>query len=392
MLGASVRALAESATRFGWTVHAADLFGDVDLVRAAAGWRRVDAYPGGLADAAAAFPPAAWCYTGAVENHLAVIDAIAACRPLAGNAATAVRRVRDPAILGAALRAAGLHFPETRTTPAGLATDGSFLVKPRASAGGRGIARWTAALAQMHRFAEPAANPRVWQKFVAGEPLAAAYVMQQGCGILVGVSRQLVGEPWCLARPYAYCGSIAMRIDDLADTAREQLARLGTALAEGFGLVGLVGVDLVIDAAGAVTTVEVNPRPTASMELIERAGGGSIAGLHLAACGFAAPPTAACRPDAEGCWSKAVLFAPRGVAVDERLLDAVAAVAEPWTKDDGWPAIADIPQPGQTIASGSPVITLFSRGNSADDCRKQLIDRALVIRRILFSDDLDSRS
>ena len=107
ILGASVRALAASATRAGWAVYAADLFGDVDLTAAAEASTRVAAYPAGLADAAATYPSAPWCYTGAIENHPDLIDRIAAVRPLAGNGSAAVRRVREVAILGPALQAAG---------------------------------------------------------------------------------------------------------------------------------------------------------------------------------------------------------------------------------------------------------------------------------------------
>ena len=112
IIGASARAVAQSAARCGWSVHAADLFGDLDLAAAAretvAVGIRSDppastAYPWSLRDAAARFPAgAAWCYTGALENHPDLIAAIAATRPLAGCPADAVRRLRDPRTVAAA--------------------------------------------------------------------------------------------------------------------------------------------------------------------------------------------------------------------------------------------------------------------------------------------------
>lgn len=65
VVGASVRAIAGSAARAGFIVHAADLFGDLDLRELAATVETVRPYPAGLPAAIAAFPPAPWIYTGA---------------------------------------------------------------------------------------------------------------------------------------------------------------------------------------------------------------------------------------------------------------------------------------------------------------------------------------
>jgi predicted ATP-grasp superfamily ATP-dependent carboligase len=370
ILGASARAAAASAARAGWTVHAADLFCDADLAIVAGSCRRVTDYPGGLHTAAAGFPMAAWCYTGAVENHPDLIDQITATRPLAGNPAAVVRRVRDPAILAAALADAGLRFPETFPTAVGVPTDGSFVAKPRSSAGGHGIVRWTEAAAGSDRgFAA-----HLWQRWVDGLPMAAAYCLGERGATLLGASRQLLGAAWCHAAPHAYCGSVGMPLEWLHDRVRNDLERLGCLLAETFGLVGAVGVDFILGADDSITVIEVNPRPTASMELVERATGESIAGAHFAACGFAppAPPAAGASP---GIWSKAILFAVRDLAIDEPLLDRLQRLAHSWTHDDGWPALADIPQPGQTLARGRPVITIFARATSPEDSYERLVGR-----------------
>ena len=132
--GGSVRGFVESAARAGWTVYAADLFRDLDLVAAAQAAVLVTesaAYPAGVVAACAEFPPAAWCYTGGLENHPEVIAAVSRDRRLWGNSPEAVKNVRDPAVLAAAVRAAGLDVPETIDDVALVPVDGSFLCKPR---------------------------------------------------------------------------------------------------------------------------------------------------------------------------------------------------------------------------------------------------------------------
>lgn len=366
ILGASARALAHSASAAGWEVHAADLFGDVDLRAVAPAAIRVasrDEYPGNLAVAAAAMPAGPWCYTGAIENHPDLIDAIGMARPLAGTPAAAVRMVRDPARLAASLRAAGLRFPETVTAPMGVPEDGTFLLKPRAGAAGRGIRPWVRPMAG----GESRPEQWVWQRRIAGAPHAAAFIVAHDGPRLIGLSRQLIGEPWCHAGAFAYCGSVVVPKASIPNGVAAQLARIGSVLAAEHDLVGAVGVDVVIDAAGDVWVIEVNPRFTASMELHERSTGESVAALHLHACGFAmnvaTPPR---RPRACRVWAKAVLHAPLSIGITDPLVATWQRSAAAWGRDEGGlPALADIPAPGQTIPRGAPLLTVFAAGVDA---------------------------
>ncbi len=384
VIGASVRAFAQSARRAGWLVHAADLFADLDLEAAAQAVVRAaredgPAYPHNLAAAIRGFPSAPWCYTGAIENHPDVIADIAGLRPLLGSGPEAVRAVRDPVRLSRAVRDAGLLFPDTFPAPDGVPVDASYLVKPVASAGGRGIVRWTGRAAA--GAADAPERRAVWQRFVAGEAWGVAYVAGPHAVALLGASRQLTGAGWCHAAEFAYCGSIAA--PSLAPRVRDQFVALGEALS-GFGLAGVFGVDVIVDAAGRVTVLEVNPRPTASMELLERATGRSIAATHLAACGAASPRPAASAAAGAAIWTKAVLFARRPTAIDAATLATLEAACRPWTEADaGWPALGDIPRAGQTIPAGGPVVTVFARGTDADDPCGPLRARVATIDRLL---------
>jgi len=382
-------------------VHAADLFCDLDLqaiartaVPVAHGADDAAAgYPWSLKPAAEGFPPsAAWCYTGAIENHPDLIDAIARVRPLAGNPSDVVRRLRNPVQLAAVAHTAGLSFPETNSSPDGVPLDGTFLVKPLAGAGGRGIRRWTPEVAADNA-AQQAITPRptqIWQRHAAGIPLSASYCFKQGSARLLGVSRQLIGEPWCHAGMFAWCGAVALHAAGgrtAIDLPIASLERFGSVLAERFQPVGLVGVDLVVDAGESITVIEVNPRPTASMELFERSGAGSIAGSHLAACGLGPPSGIAIeqplfRPASN--WAKAVLFASQPTPASQPLIDRLTREAIPWTQaDGGWPALADIPRPGQTIAAGAPVVTIFAAASTTDDAVTRLRDRVAHIDALL---------
>ncbi len=377
VVGASARAFVESAARAGWAAHAADLFADADLIASATEVVRLGvpggpAYPQGIPEVVASFPEAVCVYTGALENHPDVIAALARTRPLAGCSAAAVRRVRDPWEVAAVVRGAGLRFPETHAAPDGLPTDGSYLVKPRRSAGGRGVRPWHGALR------DSAASGLLWQRVVPGVGRSASYVARAGTARLVGSSLALTAADWCGGRTFAYCGSIDVPLDRLPDGLRWSCERLGTAIAAAFDLTGLFGIDLIEDAAGALHVLEVNPRPTASLELVERATGWSLAAAHLAASGWGAEPGGGAATD--GIWAKAIAFTPPA-ATAAAVTAAVAELAERWTAADGLPAVADVPRSDEPPTPGAPLITVFARGDTAAQAVATLRDRVRELRR-----------
>lgn len=378
VVGASVRAFVQSLARVGWLAHAADLFCDVDLVETALevvrlGEAGIASYPDGIPGVVSSFPEAACVYTGALENHPDVIAEIAAARPLAGCSADSIRRVRDPTLLATVVRDAGSRFPETHATPTGLPTDGSFLVKPRRSAGGRGVRHWRGG--RLDR----AGRDVVWQRLVHGDCRSASYVARRDGTHLIGSSLPLAGADWSGGRPFAYCGSVDAPLDGLPDGLRATFERLGTAVAAAFELKGLFGIDAIVDAAGDVHVLEVNPRPTASMELIERATGWPVAAAHLAACGCGAAP-----PDgvaATEIWAKAVVLTPDPVSSASSLAEAIATFGAGWSAADGMAAVADIPPADEPPAPGTPLVTVFARAETHARAVATLRQRVIDLRR-----------
>ena len=358
VVGASGRALAASAARAGWRVYAADLFDDLDLGEAAAGTacalEHAAGYPAGLVDLVRQFPPAPCCFVGALENHPDILRAIGRDRRLLGSPPEAIAAVRDPASLRTIVRAAGLACPDCHRGPDGLPLDGSFLRKPLAGAGGRGIVPWDAA---SPRGSGP---PAYWQRRIAGASWSAAYLVAAADGRLVAASRQLTGAAWCHARPFAYAGSVGVPLEAVPAGLRSQFEALTSALV-GCGLRGAVGADVIVDASGTAWVVEINPRPTASLELVERATGLSIAAAHVAACGGPVPGGDPPATAADGLWhAKAVVHAPHRLSIDGSLGERFSAWRRRWSTSTAWPGIADIPRPATSVPAGGPVCTVFA--------------------------------
>jgi predicted ATP-grasp superfamily ATP-dependent carboligase len=196
------------------------------------------------------------------------------------------------------------------------------------------------------------------------------FVAAAGRAVVLGVSRQLVGEAAFGASDFRYCGSVLAPAGDaqLGDDAAllPAAAALAGAAADAFGLVGVNGVDFLADG-GVPRAVEVNPRYSASMELVERAYGVSVFGAHAAACAGGELPAfdvAAARRAQGAAVGKAVVFARRA---------ARAGDTRPWLDD---PSVRDVPRPGEPIAAGAPVCTVFAEGADGAACHAALVRRA----------------
>ena len=125
------------------------------------------------------------------------------------------------------------------------------------------------------------------QQRIAGVPGSVVFAADGRHAVVLGLTRQLVGEPAFGASGFRYCGSLlASRAEPLFERQPELLARaasLAEAVTEAFGLRGVNGIDFIA-RDGVPYPIEVNPRYSASMELVERATRASLFAVHVDAC------------------------------------------------------------------------------------------------------------
>jgi predicted ATP-grasp superfamily ATP-dependent carboligase len=433
IVGASARSAACSALRAGFSPLAADLFADADLACVAAA-QRVTSYPNGLVDWLRTTPPATpWMYTGALENHPDLVEEMAQVRPLVGCTGNVLREVRNPLRLAEALAAMGVSFPKTTIlspfdplehssplplnsrnpiTPLPLEGGGvggggealpsspmqslrgngsrAWLLKSYRGSSGSGVSHWNGRGAMSRP-----SRAHYLQQYIPGAPGSAVMVAAPGVACLLGITRQLVGTPWTRAGEFQYAGSIGPW--HLPSAALPHVQRAGMAVAA-MGVVGLFGIDFVLDDGGRVWVLEVNPRYTASVEVVERATGASAVALHVRAArawlksGFVEdpvpprptsppPPTlppsrgreefecrAASGSGERTVCGKAILFAEDEVTITPGFARWCMQQVQP----PHWSALADVPRGGTRIPAGRPVLTVFAEGASSDEVERRL--------------------
>jgi predicted ATP-grasp superfamily ATP-dependent carboligase len=239
-----------------------------------------------------------------------------------------------------------------------------WLVKPLLSGGGRGIEPWRGEVVETER--------RIYQSFCPGWSASAVFLGDGSTATLLGATEQLTGTT---NSDFEYVGNIGPIA--LSPTQSGQVLRMGQMLARRARLVGLFGIDLILDG-DRVTLIEVNPRYTASVELLEWSQRRSLLGLHCSLFQGGGGSPSPHPPPAGGVFGKAILRAPEDCVFDAR-------ISSRRFHQDGrrFPTLADIPDPGTPIARGEPVLTVYARAKTEGECRRRLQRRLEVWTRRL---------
>ncbi|MDQ2104096.1 ATP-grasp domain-containing protein, partial [Azospirillum isscasi] len=293
----SARALAAAARRGGLRPAAIDLFADLDTRRLAepclrlpSGALRLDsgALLGTLARAELRGLPLV--YGAGFEDDPALLARIADDRPLLGNRAEVVARVKDPFLFAAALDRLGIpHPPVARVLDA---PPGDYLLKRTGGSGGGHIAPAAAAEA-----------PPGWylQRRIAGHAVSVLFLADGDRAVIVGPSRQWTAPT--PDNPYRYGGAAGPW--RCPERLTRTLPGLMSRLAAAFGLVGLNSADFLLSRSGH-HLLEINPRPGATLDVFDRPPMPPLFGLHLDACAGRLPDRL---PALQGCRAAEVLYA-----------------------------------------------------------------------------------
>ena len=407
IVGLSTRAIAESAVRGGYNVITLDYFGDRDQKELVQNYSLMRDFDLGfsaeaLLTANRGLDFGAVVYISNLENHPDVVEKLAADHTLLGNDPTTLRRVRDWGTLRQVCRRQGIPVPVTLLPGEEEQADRGkrWLTKPVRSGGGHGIRSWRGGAL---------GKGRILQEWVAGTACSAAFVADGRRCVLLGLMEQLIGRRELGARGFTWCGNILpLSLETSPPTLRpfgraqgrscsgqalggiegglgvttavqEMLQKLTRA----FGLRGVNGVDFVLgrDEAGrpGPYLVEVNPRYTGSMELMEWAYGLNTFDLHIRSfrgdlplfslpspkVGGGAGGGGVHRP---GFYGKGIVYAREDVVMPETA---------------GWRARGrrDVPFPGERITAGHPICTVLAEGETRDQCWRRLLAVAEAVWR-----------
>jgi uncharacterized protein len=351
------RALAESAARAGRSVVVLDYFADRDT-RAIAEVCRAVARPGtlrfdrrALGAAAAELAPPERCsgvvYGSGFEGHPELLTRLAVGRRLLGNSPAILTAVREPRRFFSTLDALTIPHPEVSFTTPPEPT--GWLVKHPGGAGGTRV---------RPAGRRPPRSGSYFQRLVSGRSVSVLFLADGRHACLIGFNEQwTTPRP---GRPFRYGGAVgAVTVSSgVRSTIQDRLNDLVAAS----GLIGLNGLDFLLDG-DRWSVLEVNPRPTATVELYDPDYPEGLFAAHLEACSGRLP----------------LAQAAPGASRAHAIVHAEVAWETPESFE--FPAWChDIPIPGTRVAPGDPICTVRLEAETPANAATLARARAVELR------------
>lgn len=310
-------------------------------------------------------------YTSNLENYPSLVRKFQGKGLLLGNSPWTLSRVRNPGVLFPFLKRAGILYPETYLQDRGFKEEQKkgriFLQKPIRSGGGFGVK-----FLEDVTFCLPGTrkkNQPLIQEYIEGLPGSALFVANGQNSVLIGLTEQLIGCREFGSKAFRYCGNILGKIwkEDKNFHLIIKLEEIITKLTKKFQLKGVNGIDFILKD-GIPYLLEVNPRYTAAMELVERAYNLNVMEAHMKSFEGLLPTFNLSEYLERGYWGKAILFAERELAIP--------SLQKVWFER----GIRDIPFEGDILSQGDPICTLFAYGRSREGCYKKLVEKATILK------------
>ena len=387
LVGASVRALLESAVESGFHAMGIDFFGDTDNQGEV-----VTPYDGyglspntmNLLTIARDYECSGLVYGAGPENHGQALNFWEERGLLLGNGCEALASVRNPYLLRDVLENAGFKMPNFFGTDEFQAVkpQGSWLLKPVFRGGGHGIIKLSEG-GEPEKVISLLKEPEryIVQENVDGVPASMTFLSDGASALTVGFSRQLISEGG-EDDPFRYDGNIVPFADPGSDL-WNKMTCLSSVLTKSFGLRGINTLDFIL-SRGGVWVLELNPRWSGSSEVIEAWLGKRLFREHVNACKGELPDSAE--------WEEMLGKLPKGYFAKKILYSDDSYNAKNFGEE--WKSlfakgIRDIPRPGFFIRAGDPICTVLGDGASIDECMQDINSKTHMIHDILLTKGRD---
>ena len=365
LVGVSVRSAAQSLVRGGQSCIAMDQFGDADT-RQVASQCHVILSPDDFLQAIARYPGhPILCTSQWAGQWSGMIDAVAQSGNPLLFCPEAWNRATDLGVLRKAARQSGLSCPESTSVPPVSKDNACILVKDLSRSGGWGV-RWAKPWGDRRLTSEPSPSTSrtIYQPWIAGRSFGATFLSDGNDVQLLGICRSLfrsVGD--C---PFVYCGSVGplgnLQRHTITPDHQDRLLEAARSIVASSRLRGLLNLDFIRDPLGMLHLLEVNPRWTASAEIIERGLSAEPQSLMLRSMDAVRTGRLPERvPATDSQWIKRIVFARDEVKFTRPVEGKALDSRQKWQYE-----IHDLPDEGAVIQAGHPVCTLIARVDHRD--------------------------
>lgn len=360
LMGNSVRSIACSAKKAGYTVFAIDRFGDVDMRRCA---DRAFYIGNGDENKLYEFAASIGDLDGVVlmpgfENLK--------FKNTFNNTSEVIERINDKSKLPEMLGKMGIPHPRTEKFENASLLGFPMMLKPVSGSGGmRNIV--VRDEEELENFRERSdSNQFIAQEFVEGIPCSASIISTGDEACVVALNEQLIGVNWLTGLPFAYCGNITPFYTRSSD----EMIRIAREIALEFKLVGSNGVDF-IQTENGITVLEVNPRFQGSLDTVELSTGINIFDAHIKSFYGELPKL-----------KENICFATKAIVYADKVIEINTVIQDVLNGYMKLGQAADIPRPDSIINRDEPVVTIIGTGKTRSKVLKKVEKSARFIKSL----------
>ncbi|MDF1588684.1 MAG: ATP-grasp domain-containing protein [Gammaproteobacteria bacterium] len=271
----SGRFLAQSAIQAGYTAWVADCFGDSDTLAATERWQQLPALSElsekkfiETIDTITLGEPCILICGSGIEFFSDFLANLPSNVNYLGNAINIIKSIKTPSTFFNLLKRLNIPHPQTQFTPPKLSVN--WITKSAKGMGGIHIQNVTSSSHVL--------DDCYFQEYSSGVSCSALFLTSEHSLTILSVNKQILDpgpeSPFRLGRievPFHLSGST-----------RQNLTSVIEKLVAELQLIGLNSIDFIYTATEQLLTLEINPRPSASMELV--ATDSPIIQLHIDAC------------------------------------------------------------------------------------------------------------
>lgn len=344
----SGRFLAHSATHAGYPVWVADCFGDQDTLSVVKRWHPLpvisELTEDSILDVFFKLTNGEKCTLicgSGIESCYTILKKLPDNIKLVGNSAHTIHTIKTPTLFFSLLDRLGIAHPDTQFEPPENIKN--WLAKSVSGLGGSHI---------QYLNQQTNLTGYYFQRFVRGISGSALFLANGTQAQLISINKQnsvvngltpfllsSIESPWSLSEPN-----------------QQQLERAIKKISLETGLIGLNSIDFILSEQDELLVLEINPRPSASAELINP--NIPLFQHHLDAC--------------------------RGVLPDTPIIQAVTKTSLHFLYADNdviipsditWPSEChDLPTTDTFIKKGEPICTFIVQANSSQKIKQLLYD------------------
>lgn len=278
------------------------------------------------------------------------IDYISKYASVLSNSTETINTVKHPKSLENLLNEEFIRYPFTTFQRNECGDNKTFLLKEIGAMGGGHVQRKS----QLSNI-QPLVNKNFYyQKFIEGNVFSAVFLANRDRATLIGLNQHLKSNQFS-DQPFLYEGAISVVLKNQKDV--NKVNAIINKITKKISLVGLCGVDFIIDEYGVMFVIDVNPRPPSTFELHESKQ--SLFAAHLAC--FQGDLIHYLSDNNKYSRGHAIYYAKEDTIINEEL---------------NWPEwVKDRPLRKQTIAAKNPICSIFAEGDSETQVENILYKR-----------------